>query len=132
MNIGEFARQAGVAIDTVRYYERQGLLPEPARTSSGYRRYGPDDLVRLNFIRRAKVLGFTLEEIAELMALSSGREGDMSFMKTAAQEKLDIVETRLAEMTRMRDALRTLVDACPGHGALSECPILAALAEPIR
>ncbi len=132
MNIGEFARQAGVAIDTVRYYERQGLLPEPVRSPSGYRRYGPDDLVRLQFIRRAKVLGFTLEEIADLMALSSARDGDMSLMKAAAQEKLEIVESRLAEMTRMRDALRTLVDACPGHGALSECPILAALAEPSR
>lgn len=132
MNIGEFARQAGVAIDTVRYYERQGLLPEPARSPSGYRRYNQDDLVRLNFIRRAKVLGFTLEEIAELMALSSVREGDMAFMKAAAQEKLEIVESRLSEMARMRDALRTLVDACPGHGALSECPILAALAEPAR
>ncbi|MEL1264390.1 MerR family DNA-binding protein [Pseudoxanthomonas putridarboris] len=128
MNIGQLARQAGVAIDTIRYYERQRLLPEPQRSPSGYRRYESGDVVRLHFIRRAKTLGFALDDIRELLALSDGRDGDMAAMKSAASTKLAVVEQRLQELARMRDALRDLVDACPGHGALAQCPILNALA----
>ncbi len=127
MNIGQLARQAGVPIDTVRYYERQHLIPEPPRSASGYRQYGQDDVTRLNFIRRAKTLGFTLEEIGELMALSGNYSSDMNEMKQKASRKLEIVEERLAELARMRDALLGLVDACPGHGPLATCPIMAAL-----
>ncbi|MGN7725115.1 MerR family transcriptional regulator [Luteimonas sp. 22616] len=127
MNIGQLARQAGVPIDTVRYYERQHLIPEPARSASGYRQYAHDDVTRLNFIRRAKTLGFTLEEIGELMAISSTSSNDMNEMKQKASRKLQVVEERLAELARMRDALRGLVDACPGHGPLATCPIMAAL-----
>ncbi|MGS1079268.1 heavy metal-responsive transcriptional regulator [Pseudoxanthomonas beigongshangi] len=128
MNIGQLARLAGVPIDTVRYYERQQLLPPPSRSPAGYRRYEGADVIRLTFIRRAKALGFTLDEVRELLDISAGRE-DMGQMKAAAASKLAVVEERLAEMTRMRDALRGLVEACPGHGDLSECPIMAALAE---
>lgn len=127
MKIGEFARRAGVAIDTVRYYERQGLLPAPARQLSGYRSYQPDDVTRLRFVRRAKTLGFTLEEIRELLALSGRRDDDMGSLKAAAALKLADVEGKLAELTRIRDGLQTLVEACPGHGALASCPILHAL-----
>lgn len=129
MKIGELAHRAEVGIDTVRYYERQGLLPPPARLPSGYRRYAPPDVARLRFVRRAKALGFTLVEIRELLALSARREDDMAGLKAAATEKLADVETRLAELTRIRDGLRTLVTSCPGHGALEQCPILNALAE---
>lgn len=127
MNIGQLARQAGVPIDTVRYYERQRLIPEPARSASGYRQYERDDVTRLNFIRRAKTLGFTLEEIGELMAISGNYSNDMKEMQHKASMKLEIIEERLGELTRMRDALRGLVDACPGHGPLATCPIMAAL-----
>jgi len=127
MNIGQLARQAGVPIDTVRYYERQGLIPEPPRSTSGYRQYGPGDVTRLEFIRRAKTLGFTLEEIGELMAISGNYSNDMTEMKQKASTKLQVVEARLEELVRMRDALRGLVDACPGHGPLAACPIMAAL-----
>lgn len=127
MNIGQLARQAGVPIDTVRYYERQGLIPEPPRSTSGYRQYGPGDVTRLEFIRRAKTLGFTLEEIGELMAISGNYSNDMKEMKQKASTKLQVVEARLEELVRMRDALRGLVDACPGHGPLAACPIMAAL-----
>ena len=127
MNIGQLARQAGVPIDTVRYYERLHLIPEPARSASGYRQYAQDDVTRLNFIRRAKTLGFTLEEIGELMAISGNYSNDMNEMRNASARKLEVVEERLAELTRMRDALRGLVDACPGHGPLEACPIMAAL-----
>lgn len=128
MNIGQLARQTQVPIDTIRYYERQQLLPEPPRSSGGYRRYAEDDIARLNFIRRAKSLGFTLEEIGELLAISAGH-GDVAAVKEAASRKLVQVEQRVDELTRVRDALRLMVHACPGHGALSDCPIVSALRE---
>lgn len=127
MNIGQLARLTGAPIDTIRYYERQQLLPTPQRSPSGYRRYAEEDVVRLNFIRRAKALGFSLEEISELMAISEGRHGDMAAMKQAARTKLAEVEARQAELARVHDALLHLVDTCPGHGVLAECPIIAAL-----
>lgn len=129
MKIGELAQRAAVNIDTVRYYERQGLLPAPQRLASGYRLYTLDDVARLRFVRRAKALGFTLVEIRELLALSSHRDDDMAAMKAAATEKLADVETKVAELTKIRDGLQLLVAACPGHGALQQCPILDALAE---
>lgn len=127
MNIGQLSRRTGVPIDTVRYYEKQHLLPAPTRSASGYRHYEADDVLRLTFIRRAKVLGFTLEEIRDLLALSRNDSGDMAGIRAAAADKLADVERRLAELTRVRDGLRTLVDACHGHGALDQCPILSAL-----
>ena len=129
MKIGELAKRAVVPIDTVRFYERQGLLPAPQRLASGYRVYGSNDLARLRFIKRAKSLGFTLEEINELLSLSSHREGDMAGMKAAAAEKLTSVEAKLVELARIRDGLKTLIAACPGHGVLETCPILHALDE---
>ena len=129
MKIGELAHRTGVPIDTVRYYERQGLLPQPERQPSGYRSYQPSDITRLRFVRRAKVLGFTLEEIRDLLALSGRREDDMGSLKAAAEHRLADVEAKLSELTRIRDGLRTLVEACPGHGALDTCPILHAMDE---
>lgn len=127
MQIGELAKSAGVPIDTVRYYERHGILPAPRRQPSGYRSYGANDVARLRFIRRAKALGFSLGEIQDLLALTGRRGRNMAGVKRAAAAKLADVERRLAEMTRVRDGLRRLVAACPGHGDLATCPILAAL-----
>lgn len=129
MKIGELAKRSGVAIDTVRYYERERLLPPAQRLTSGYRTYGADDVKRLQFVRRAKNLGFTLPEIRDLLDLSGRREDDMGSLKAAASDKLAVVEARLAELTRIRDGLQTLIQACPGHGALAHCPILHALVE---
>ncbi len=129
MKIGELARRADVSIDTVRYYERQALLPVPLRVESGYRRYVDHDVARLRFVRRAKALGFSLAEIRELLALSDRRDDDMAAMKAAAVAKLADVEIKLAELDRIRNGLKTLIDACPGQGALETCPILDALAE---
>lgn len=128
MRIGELAQRAGVGIDTVRYYEREGLLPKAQRLASGYRVYDADDARRLRFVRRAKALGFTLPEIRELLALSGHRQDDMAGMKAAATEKLADVRAKLAELERMRAGLEALIAACPGHGALAQCPILTALA----
>lgn len=127
MQIGQLARQAGVPIDTVRYYERNGLLPTPSRLDSGYRDYQPRDVAQLRFVRRAKALGFTLHEIRELLALSHHREQDMSGFKTVGAAKLAVLDGKLAELNRVREGLRALLDNCPGRGVLGDCPILAAL-----
>jgi MerR family copper efflux transcriptional regulator len=125
MTIGRLAKQAGVNIDTIRYYERNGLIPEPTRRLSGYREYGPTDLARLRFILRAKDLGFTLAEIGELLSLSADR--DVSGVKRRAEDRLEQVEHKIKELQRVRRGLKTLIDACPGHGDLERCPIIAAL-----
>ncbi len=125
LGIGALAKRAGVRIDTVRYYERSGLLAPKTRLQSGYRRYSGAELTRLRFIRRAQTLGFSLKEIRELLALSKSR--DVARVKRAAQAKLADVEQRIAALQRMRDGLATLVEACPGHGEPTDCPILRAL-----
>jgi Zn(II)-responsive transcriptional regulator len=125
LSIGQLARRAGVAIDTVRYYERNRLLDPAGRLESGYRRYGDTELKRLRFIRRAKALGFTLAEIRELLSLSEQRS--VPKIRRAAESRLADVERRMVELERIRDALRTLVAACPGHGRADACPILNAL-----
>lgn len=127
MTIGAVARDSGVGIDTIRYYERERLLPPPRRRASGYRDYGTDTVARLRFIRRAKVLGFTLDEIRDLLALSSDREHGVQGVQQRAQARLAEVERRIAELRRVRRGLKQLVDACPGHGALERCPILRTL-----
>ena len=127
MNIGHLAELAGVNVDTVRYYERQGLLPPAARTGSGYRQYDEPDLERLRFIRRSKELGFTLAEIKELLSLTRDRESDMRGVKRKAEQRLSQVERRIAELQRVRHGLQKLIEACPGKGGLQGCPIVAAL-----
>ena len=125
LGIGQLARRAGVAIDTVRYYERADLLSPAGRLASGYRRYGATELKRLRFIRRAKALGFTLADIRGLLALSDERS--VAKVKKAAEAKLADVDRRIEELERIRDGLRDLVRTCPGHGRAESCPILNAL-----
>jgi Cu(I)-responsive transcriptional regulator len=125
IGIGTLAKRAGVGIDTVRYYERAGLLTPKARLSSGYRRYSELELTRLRFIRRAQALGFSLKEVSELLALSARR--DVARVKHSAQAKLADVQQRIAELEKIRDGLATLISACPGHGRAADCPILTAL-----
>lgn len=130
LTIGRIAQTVGVAIDTIRFYEREGLLPEPKRRPSGYREYDQGAISRLRFIRRAKDLGFTLEEIRELLALSADRHGGVLGVRERAAARLKAIDDRIAELQRVRDGLSELVEACPGHGAPEDCPILKALAEP--
>jgi len=125
VGIGQLAKRTGVPIDTVRHYERIGLLRPAVRLASGYRRYGDSELKRLRFIRRAKALGFTLDEIHELLALSAGR--NVQSIRKAASARLADIERRIEELTRIRESLRQLVAACPGHGRAEACPILNAL-----
>jgi MerR family copper efflux transcriptional regulator len=127
LTIGSVARRAGVGIDTIPNYERQGLLPPPPRRASGYRDYGEAAIERLRFIRRSKDLGFTLDEIRELLALSSDRERGVRDVKRRAETRLAGVEDRIRELQKVRRGLKQLIAACPGHGPLEHCPILRAL-----
>ena len=127
MKIGELARRVGVPIDTVRYYERNKLLPPPARRASGYRDYDESDIPRLRFVLRGKALGFTLSEIRELLELSDLHEGDTANLKAAVDAKLLQIEARIVQFMRIRDALRSMVNACPGSGPVLHCPIRTAL-----
>ena len=125
LGIGQLAKRGGVGIDTVRYYERNGLLAPRTRLASGYRRYSDLEVARLRFIRRAQALGFTLKEIKELLALSAQR--DVGRVKRSAQAKLVDVDERITALERMREGLAKLIAACPGHGRAADCPILKAL-----
>lgn len=129
LTIGRLAKATGVGIDTVRYYERNGLLPEPPRQLSGYRAYREEDVQRLRFIRRAKQLGFSLEEIRGLLELSAQNEQGVPGVHATAAARLAELDARINELQRVRDGLRQLVDACPGHGTPHECPILEALTQ---
>jgi MerR family mercuric resistance operon transcriptional regulator len=123
LTIGELARGAGVNVETVRYYERRGLLDEPPRSPSGYRQYSADDLWRLQFIGRAKRLGFTLGEIGDL--LGSGRCADA--VLAAAHAKLATVIERQRELVELQGRLRELVELCEGGdpGACAALDVLS-------
>ena len=125
--IGALARSAGVGIDTIRYYEREGLLPQPRRRASGYRDYDLHAVARLRFIRRAKSLGFTLDDIRELLALSADHERGVRNVKQRAEARVAKLDERIRELQRMRRGLKVLIGACPGRGEPDACPILHAL-----
>lgn len=129
LTIGTVAKRVGVAIDTIRYHEREGLLPQPQRRASGYRSYGDAAIAQLRFIRRAKKLGFTLEEIRGLLSLSRDRQKGVAAVKQRAQLRLVALDARIAELQRVRDGLAQLVKSCRGHGAPEHCPILQALTQ---
>lgn len=127
MTIGQLAACAGIGADTVRYYEREGLMPTPRRSESGYRRYDAASATRLRFIRRARDLGFSLDDVRELLALSADGGHGTQGVRARAEARLADIERRIAELRRVQRGLRNLVEACPGHGPLDACPILAAL-----
>jgi MerR family mercuric resistance operon transcriptional regulator len=127
LTIGQVARQAEVGIETVRFYERQGLLEEPARKESGYRQYGDGVVARLRFIRRAKELGFTLKEIKELLALRVDPTMTCAEVRSKAAAKIVDVEEKIQALQRIKKALVQLTATCRGRGPTSECPILDAL-----
>ena len=134
LTIGKVARSAGLAIDTVRYYEREGLLEKPARTASGYRHYTTDAIARLRFIRQAKELGFSLSEIRELLDLRVAPGKSCADVRARAEAKITDIQQRIAQLSRVRKALAKLAAECSGRGPTGECPILEALEKekPIR
>jgi len=127
MKIGEIARMSGVPAETVRYYEKIGLLPAPARDASGYRSYGPAHLERLRFIRRCRNLDMAQEEIRELIRLTDNPEADCSGVDALLTQHLEHVRERLRELTSLEQTLMQLQAACSSGRTVSECGILSGL-----
>ena len=129
LTIGRIARLAEVGVDTIRFYERRGLLPEPVRTAAGYRLYSTDTVNRLHFIRRAKALGFSLEEITTLLDLQDNG-GPKAKVKDITQRKLEGINAKIDDLERMRDVLNDLNKKCSGKGDVCGCPIIDVLSDP--
>lgn len=131
MKIGELASQAGVTIDTIRFYEQQGLLESAPRTRSRYRDFPPEALQRLSFIRRARELGFRLEEIGELLVLAAAQEAGAKDVRELTAAKLQDVQRRIVKLNRIAQSLSNLLCQCQGDEmSRADCPILQAFTAP--
>jgi Hg(II)-responsive transcriptional regulator len=126
MWITQAARKAGVNVQTLRYYERRGLLAEPPRRRSGYREYSADTVDVVRFIKRAQELGFSLDEIRELVSLRGVRRAERNRVRAIAQRRIADIDSKIQQLTSMRAALDTLVTSCLAGGS-AECPIIEAL-----
>ncbi len=127
LTIGKVARLAEVGVETIRFYERKGLIDEPPRRESGYRQYPEDTVHRLRSIRRAKELGFTLKEIKELLALRIEPATTCEDIRGRAEAKISDIEQKIRTLKSMKEALMKLTLACRGRGPVSECPVLEAM-----
>lgn len=127
LTIGQLARRASVHIETVRFYERRALLEAPPRTAAGHRVYAPGTVRRIRFIKQAQQLGFTLDEIRELLALARDSHAGCGAAQARAGEAIVRLDAKIAELTRMRDALSELAGQCRDAGQVSECPLLSSL-----
>ncbi|OAX54890.1 Hg(II)-responsive transcriptional regulator [Xanthomonas graminis] len=125
LTIGAFAKAAGVNVETIRFYQRKGLLPEPDRPIGGVRRYGPADVDRVKFVKSAQRLGFNLDEVAQLLQLEDGTHCHEAADLAAA--RLTDVRARLTDLQRMESALSQLVKACGTHSGKVLCPLIASL-----
>ena len=126
MWITETARAAGVNAQTLRYYERRGLLARPPRRGSGYREYSADAVRIVRFIKKAQELGFSLDEIDELVRLRGIRRGERHKVRALAERKIEAIDRKIAQLRSMREALDALIVSCR-HGADAHCPIIEAL-----
>ena len=129
LTTSKVAERAGVNLDTVRYYEKRGLLPKPSRTASGYRQYGPEHVAHIRFIKRAQDLGFTLEEIRELLELRVA-PGAGADVRARTAEKVEEIDAKLHDLQRIRAKLLELAAACEHHGSAEACLVLHALEDP--
>ena len=128
MLINEIAKAAGVGVETIRFYERKGLIKQPARpVSGGFRAYPQDAVSRVRFIREAKELGFSLREIDELLSLKSDPKTDCRSVRDRALNKRNEVEDKIKKLKALQKTLTTLIDGCPGKGPATFCSILVAL-----
>lgn len=127
MTIGNVSKQSGIGVETVRFYEKSGLINEPPRTESGYRQYPPSTVIRIQFIKRAKELGFTLKEIKELLNLRLDPMTTCDDVRQVAEEKQENVQAKIQSLQGIEKALGELIGACAVGGPDGECPILEAL-----
>lgn len=125
LTIGGVADAAGVRVETIRYYERRGLVPQPGKTPGAYRRYGSGHVDRVRFIKRAQALGFSLEEVATLLQLEDGT--DRRSIRRIAGARLDETRRRIADLQRIEKALSHLLHDCESHARSARCPIIAAI-----
>lgn len=129
LTIGQVAEAAEVNIQTIRYYERRGLFPEPRRTPSGYRQYADEAVGRLRFIKHAQELGFSLQEIQELLGLRVRHGAACDAVERRTRAKIGVVERKIRDLQRMQRTLEQLAEACTARRPTDECPILEALAD---
>ncbi|GGO91703.1 MerR family transcriptional regulator [Stakelama pacifica] len=127
LTIGELGKTTDTKVETIRYYERIGLLPKPPRTGGNYRAYGAAELGRLSFIRRARDLGFPLDQVRALLSLSDDRGRDCATVDALARDHLTEVERKIADLTALRRELAALITSC-GGGTVADCRIIEALA----
>lgn len=127
LTIGQVAKNAQVNVETVRYYERRGLIPEPLRKESGYRQYPEETVARIQFIKHAKELGFSLNEISELLSLRVDKNTTCADVKNRAEGKIANIEEKIHALQKMKKTLTRLAKECRGRGPVSKCPILEAL-----
>ncbi len=127
LTIGQVAKRSGIGLETVRFYERKGLIEEPPRTDSGYRQYPEEAVGRIRFIRRAKELGFALKEISELLSLRVDPDTTCADVREQTELKIADVEEKIRALQTIKTALEKLAVSCTGSGPASECPILEAL-----
>ena len=129
LQIGEVAKKSRVGVETVRFYERKGLISLPKRSASGYRQYSETAIRQIQFIQQAKTLGFSLNEIGELIKLKNTRKANCADIKSYAEAKIIDIQHKIDALERMKTALRPLVFRCKSSDPISDCPILNALAD---
>jgi len=127
LTIGKIANEAGVGVETIRFYEKEGLLEKPSRRASGYRQYSQEAVERLLFIKRAKDLGFSLKEIRELMELRVEPGATKADIRNRTMEKVKEIDGKIKSLQQMKRALEKLVSTCSGKGPVGDCPILEAM-----
>ncbi len=127
LTIGHLAQLGGVNLETIRYYERRGLIPKPGRTAAGYRQFSPDAARRLRFIKRAQELGFSLDEVRELLALGAAPRQNRATIRARAHVKIEDINRKIAALTAMKETLHELVNRCEHCGPSADCPIVASL-----
>lgn len=127
LKIGELAKRCNINKETIRYYEKIGLIPEPERTESGYRQYSSELSVRLSFIKRMQELGFSLHEIDQLLSIADGKDADCNDVYQFTEKKLAEIAMKIEDLRRIHAMLLDLQSRCPGEGDLSQCPILETL-----
>jgi len=132
LSIGELAKETGVKIVTIRYYEQIGVLPRPARTDANYRAYSPEHAQRLRFIRRCRDLDFSLDQVRDLLRLSAGNAPSCTEVCRIAERHLEVIESKLADLNRLASELRRISASCNGSRPMAECRIMEALSNEFR